>query len=290
MAPKGSRKNPYTWSEYTYKLYHNTWNGGWVKNGDELCYYSSSESTYSGKCAKSNPVPSDLYTEMAQLEIWLGGWVLFNTYNTSEKRYIGSHGTEYDITIGSQNNPCSFSLYDEMKSNGVWEGGWVELADGTIRYMQNFQISVGSGSGCGCGSGSGCGSGGGSGSGSDGGSGSGGSGSGEGSTSGEGTGSYPISAGNCVVGSIFINDLGETGDLYAGWTAGNTVGPDGLSVATITIRFSNNNYSVQENHIRTEWQGAYILSISGYFLISTNPGRYYFISGTCSIPGEYCIQ
>lgn len=289
MATKGSRKNPYTWSEYNYKLSNNTWYGGWVINGDNLVYHTQGIMTYSGPCSKSNPVPSDIYAEMAQTGIWLGGWVLFLT-NTSEKRYVSSDGTEYDITIGSQSDPCPISIYDEMSSNGIWEGGWVEDSDGTIRYIQVFQISLSSGSGCGCGCGSGCGCGGS-------GSGDGGSGSGDGgcgSGSGDDGGCLPnyshVFSGSCKAGDVYVV-LGLKAfraEVHVSWTGGNTV-EVGLAIISTSIQITDSSITLLYNDLCASWSGPYQMSISGSFTIQYNQNNYRYMlnGGIFTVPAEY---
>ena len=207
MAAKGSRKNPYTLSEYNS---NSDWRGGWIIDSDEFLIYRTTVRviTYTGQCSKYNPVPGDIYEEMRQNDIWLGGWVKFGT----TLKYVDSNKNEYNSTLGNQSNPCSTAIYNEMVSNGIWESGWIIDSFGESRYIQSFNLISTSGSGCGCGSGSGSGSGSGCGCGSGSGSGCGcgcgcGSGSGSGSGSGNGLGNsiaaaHPISAGTYNAGSV----------------------------------------------------------------------------------------
>ena len=135
MAAKGSRKNPYTLSEYN-GIGSDSWTGGWVQESENYVIYRNrfKTVTYTGFCTKGNPVPGDLYNEMTQNHIWLGGWVLFGTI----KKYVDSNDDEYNSTLGTQSDPCSMFIYNEMISNGIWEGGWVQDSNGQAHYMQNY--------------------------------------------------------------------------------------------------------------------------------------------------------
>ncbi|MBO7168329.1 MAG: hypothetical protein J6V61_06255, partial [Bacteroidaceae bacterium] len=150
MAAKGSRKNPYTLSEYNS---NSDWRGGWIQETDTSIIYRAEQplTTYSGRCDKGNPVPGDIYNEMRRNGIWLGGWVKFGT----TLKYVDSNENEYNRTLGNQRNPCSTAIYNEMVSNGIWESGWIIDSFGESRYIQSFDLILTSGSGCGCGSGSG---------------------------------------------------------------------------------------------------------------------------------------
>ena len=306
MAAKGSRKNPYTWTEYNDKVTSNNWYGGWVKEGSVIIYRTQIPTiTYTGRCAKSNPVPYDIYYEMAQQHTWLGGWVR----NGLTKMYFDSYGTEYNNTLGTQSNPCSMYLYDEMLSNGIWEGGWVLGSNGIPHYIQAFYLNLNSGSGCGCGSsgssGCGCGSSGSSGCGC-GSSGSSGSGSGSGCGSdpvgcdcgsgGSGEGDdlpslgYPISAGSCNAGKVYANipeDYVLVGSLYVDWTAGNTVGQHELSAVNVSIRVEDPRFTISNNGTYTIWISPYQVAIHGTITILYNQIQHIFsIDGTFTIPEE----
>ena len=277
MAAKGSRKNPYTLSEYNS---NGDWRGGWIIDSDEFLIYRTTVRviTYTGQCSKYNPVPGDIYEEMRQNRIWLGGWVKFGT----TLKYVDSYENEYNSTLGNHSNPCSTAIYNEMMSNGIWESGWIIDSFGESRYIQSFDLIITSGSGCGCGSGSGSGSGSGCGCGSGSGSACGcgcgcGSGSGSGSGSGNGLGNsiaaaHPISAGTYNAGSVkVIFETGETeviGDFYITWTAGSTNGQNEMSTASVSIRIYNSKYSIVQSHAYTSWESPYVLSISGAFTIS----------------------
>lgn len=299
MAAKGSRKNPYTLSEYNS---NSDWRGGWIIDSDEFLIYRTTVRviTYTGQCSKYNPVPGDIYEEMRQNDIWLGGWVKFGT----TLKYVDSNKNEYNSTLGNQSNPCSTAIYNEMVSNGIWESGWIIDSFGESRYIQSFNLISTSGSGCGCGSGSGSGSGSGCGCGSGSGSGCGcgcgcGSGSGSGSGSGNGLGNsiaaaHPISAGTYNAGSVkVIFKTGETqviGDFYITWTAGSTNGQNEMSTASVSIRIYKSEYSIVQNHAYTSWESPYVLSISGAFTISyRNNIETFTIDTNFLIPEKYHV-
>ncbi len=280
MIPKGSRKNPFTRSEYVFELSNNNWHGGWVKNGDNLTYHTRGIFTYSGRGEKDNPVPYEIYTEMVQNEIWLGGWVL---KNTSEKKYIGIDGTEYDATLGSHDTPWSIQVYSEMISNEIWEGGWIRERNGTIHYVQNLQVIMNSGTGSYGGSGGGHGSG----SNSNSGSGSGyipGSGSGSGELESLGC---QVSSGNIHGGDIILCGI-KIGEVHVVWTAGMTVGQNELSAITISIVSTNMEYSLDTNAY-AEWKCAYEMSISATIIVMKNGKQKSsgFISSYFVVPEEY---
>ena len=295
METKGSRKNPYTMSEYNNKLSMNQWYGGWVWNGEDLIYHSQSPLlSYSGLCERSNPVPIGIYSEMQQLDIWIGGWV----GSSPDVSYYSASGTQYDSYLGNTNNdPWPWAIYDEMLSNGIWEGGWVQDDNELPRYMQNFPLTFDLGNGCGC-----CGDSGSSGSGSGSGSsnsGCDGSGSGSGSGSDSGGGNEPggeaqgcsISAGNYNAGTItlVIHSFVYIGELYINWTAGNTIGQNGLSNVSISIRLYDSVVHFQDNNMYAIWEDAYELSIHGSFTVICGLEEYRYIlnGGSFTIPGEY---
>lgn len=114
MAAKGSRKNPYTLSEYN-GIGSDSWTGGWVQESENYVIYRNrfKTVTYTGFCTKGNPVPGDLYNEMTQNHIWLGGWVLFGTI----KKYVDSNDGEYNSTLGSLSNPCSMFMFLQNTTN-----------------------------------------------------------------------------------------------------------------------------------------------------------------------------
>ena len=287
MAAKGSRKNPYTLSEYNAPS--NNWLGGWVKESEDVIIYHTAERvvTYTGCCAKSNPVPGNIYSEMAQIGVWLGGWVLFGA---SLKKYVDSNGNEYNSSLGSQSNPCTINLYSEMLSNGIWEGGWIQ-EDGQILYIQVYNLTLNSGSGCGSGSGSGsdsgCGSGSGYGSG---------SGCGSGNSGSSSSGGFRIRVGKCNrAGDVVIKDptkpkeqQKKVGELNISWTEGNTQGQDSLSEVTVTIKIKDYTYCVLQNNSYTSWVAPYIVAIHGTFIIQHNHDQEeYSIDGRYTIPMEY---
>ena len=53
MAAKGSRKNPYTLSEFN-GIGSDSWTGGWIKESDNYIIYRNRylTETYTGRCAK----------------------------------------------------------------------------------------------------------------------------------------------------------------------------------------------------------------------------------------------
>ncbi len=285
MAAKGSRKNPYTLSEYN-GIGSDSWTGGWVQESENYVIYRNrfKTVTYTGFCTKGNPVPGDLYNEMTQNHIWLGGWVLFGTI----KKYVDSNDDEYNSTLGTQSDPCSMFIYNEMISNGIWEGGWVQDSNGQAHYMQNFNLILDFGSGCGCGCGCGYGSGYGSGAYS-------GScpayGSGSGSNPEPETGTgCPINAGSHEAGVVQLINKVEIhrGTLTISWTSGKTIGYNDLSVATITIIFDNSSVICQSSNVVTIWENAYELSIQGTLLITCNGKQKGFaIRGSFYVPSEY---
>lgn len=82
------------------------------------------------------------------------------------------------------------------------------------------------------------------------------------------------------------NDL--IGKVYINWTAGNTQGREGLSVASVSIRFDIDAIVVKENHIHKEWGSAYTLLLGGYFIIKIGQEeRAYYINGSFIIPELY---
>ena len=276
MAAKGSRKNPYTLSEYN-GIGSDSWTGGWVQESENYVIYRNrfKTVTYTGFCTKGNPVPGDLYNEMTQNHIWLGGWVLFGTI----KKYVDSNDDEYNSTLGTQSDPCSMFIYNEMISNGIWEGGWVQDSNGQAHYMQNYNLILDFGSGCGCGCGCGCGYGSGYGSGAYSGSCPAyGSGSGSGELSSEG---FPICAGNYKVGGI-------VGELHISWTEGNTQGQNDLSEVTVSAKMTNYRYCVLQNNLYTTWVAPYEVAIHGTIVFQRDSEQLeYSIDGRYTIPMEY---
>lgn len=246
---KGSRPNPYTQSEYTEKSQNQQWSGGWVKNLDDLIYYSENHSTYSGQCTQSYPVPENFFYDMLSNEIWTGGWVSTSQFGT---RFYDTYGTEYDSTYGSMSNPYSLSVYDDLMLSLSWDGGWIREFDGLLRYVQSIQINMntgGSGLGCGIGNGSEIG---------------GGSGSGilEPST-------CPILEGRIKGGILSIPDEVAIGDLYIEWTNGNTrIG--NLSAITISIISRKSCYTFEIISSYVAWENAYEAVSHGTFRIIKN--------------------
>lgn len=164
-----------------------------------------------------------------------------------------------------------------MTSNGIWEGGWVQDSTGTIRYVQDFQVSLNPGNGCGCG----CGSGSGSGSGN---SGCGGCGSGSGSGSSMDSG-HPISYGDCMAGTI----KNGAGEVHLNWTSGNTTGITGLSQINTYITFIDPSFSLEESNIQTTWVNAYEAKVLGTFSYRRD-GKLrecHICGGSFTIPSEY---
>lgn len=255
---KGSRKNPYTWDEYRSRLFMNNWQGGWVLSSGELSYHSCSQSIYTGTCAKSNPVPHDLYGEMQQNGIWTGGWV---QVTNDTLMYYSSGGARYESTLCSASNPCTMYIYNEMIYNETWEGGWIKETNGMLRYVQSFHFNLSSGSGSGngqssvigCGSGSGCGSG---------------CGCSFGYVE---TLGCSISAGKCQVGSFHMNGV-KIANMTVVWTQGKTFGQNDLSVVTLSVKSNNPNYNFSTNRIITLWENAYEVSIRGC-LTFTHDGK-----------------
>ena len=253
MATKGSRQVPYTWSEYTTKVSSNTWQGGWVESRGENNYRTHALDVYTGSCAKSYPVPYNIFCEMIQNGIWLGGWYRTEQYLL---KYRAFDGTEYESTLCEESNPCSLSLYGEMISNEIWEGGWVQEYNGTLRYVQSLQIVISSGSGSGNGYGSGI---------------SGGSVPEAGSGSGELEAlGCSISAGNHVVAPVHDENGKQIGTLHANWTSGNTIGQHELSVVTISISPQLNSNTFNTNNLYTVWINAYELRINGTYIFTQN--------------------
>ena len=295
MAAKGSRKNPYTLSEYN-GIGSDSWTGGWVQESENYVIYRNrfKTVTYTGFCTKGNPVPGDLYNEMTQNHIWLGGWVLFGTL----KKYVDSNDDEYNSTLGTQSDPCSMVIYNEMISNGIWEGGWVQASNGQAHYMQNYNLILDFGSGCGCGCGCGCGYGSGYGSGAYSGSCPAyGSGSGSGELSSEG---FPICAGNYKVGGIVDrsqnnnnnnnngNNYNSVGELHISWTEGNTQGQNDLSEVTVSAKMTNYRYCVLQNNLYTTWVAPYEVAIHGTIVFQRDSEQLeYSIDGRYTITMEY---
>ena len=275
MEPKGSRKNPYTLVEYN--QIGGNWNGGWIKESPDYIIYRNKNltETYTGRCAKGIPVPGDLYNEMTQNHIWLGGWVLFG----ATLRYLDSNDNEYNSTLGSQSNPCPYSIYNEMLSNGIWEGGWIQDSNGQCHYLQVFNLTMNSSSGCGCGCGSGAGSGSCPACG---------SGSGSGNSSSEG---FPINAGKYLVGEFLdylIKDDPRIGKLYISWTAGNTQGQNNLSEVTVSTKMTNYRYCVLRKDLDTIWVAPYEVAIHGTIVFQRDSEQLeYSIDGRYTIPMEY---
>jgi len=275
MEPKGSRKNPYTLVEYN--QIGGNWNGGWIKESPDYIIYRNKNltDTYTGRCAKGIPVPGDLYNEMTQNHIWLGGWVLFG----ATLRYLDSNDNEYNSTLGSQSNPCPYSIYNEMLSNGIWEGGWIQDSNGQCHYLQVFNLTMNSSSGCGCGCGSGTGSGSCPACG---------SGSGSGNSSSEG---FPINAGKYLVGEFLdylIKDDPRIGKLYISWTAGNTQGQNNLSEVTVSTKMTNYRYCVLRKDLDTIWVAPYEVAIHGTIVFQRDSEQLeYSIDGRYTIPMEY---
>ena len=203
---KGSRPNPYTQSDYIQKSQNQQWAGGWVENQDDLIYYSSFHSSYSGICTKNSPVSENLYEEMLSNETWTGGWVSTSLFGT---KFYDIRGTEYDNTFGTMSNPYSLSVYNDLVLSLSWDGGWIREYDNTLLYVQSLQIAMSSG-----GSGSGVGSG---------------SGSGSGNVLGSGSSanSCPVYSGALSLGSIVSTD-GFDGKASLSWTEGNTTGHNNL--------------------------------------------------------------
>ena len=248
METKGSRKNPYTWIEYISKLQDQIWQGGWVKNGDNLIYYTHLSATYNGRGEKNNPVPEHIYNEMRQMEFWTGGWV----DSIPQVSYYNANGTQYGTYYGSECDPWPISIYNEMTSNEIWESAWIREKSGNVRYVQNFQVNFDSGCGCGCGcdGSAGCGCGDGS----------------AGCGCGEGCGDlieseHPISFGSDMAGTI----LNGAGEVHLNWTSGNTTGIIGLALINTYIAFIDSAYILKESDIRTTWINAYEAKVLGSF-------------------------
>lgn len=280
MEPKGSRKNPYTLSEFN-GFGSDNWTGGWIEECDNYIIYRNRylTETYTGRCAKGNPVPSNLYSEMTQNHIWLGGWVLFG----ATLKYLDSNDNEYISSLGSKSNPFPYFIYEEMISIEIWGGGWVQDSNGQIHYMQVFNISLNSGLGCGSGCGSGAGSGScpiydfGSGFG---------SGSGDSNTQ---QGPCRIFSGECELGDVMCAET-SVGKAYLSWTTGNTVGGGDMSVAGLRIVFHpNNGFTLKYNHVCCLWESAYKLSFCGNFTFVYDGEDYIssIMSGSYTIPSNY---
>ena len=276
MEPKGSRKNPYTWSEYTSKLQNRNWQGGWVLNGDNLIYYTHQSETYAGRGKKNNPVPEHIYEEMQEKEIWTGGWVGFSP----QVIYYNAYGTQFGSYYGTESDPWPMSIYDEMFSNGIWESGWIIDSYGSTRYIQHIPVALTIGNGCGCGCGSGFGSGSESG-----------SGSGSGSYgSGSPTDLGHIRKGDYDFGQLIVNDHIFIGRATLHWTDGNTVGTDELSSVNLSITMTNSEYYLKDNHIQCRWKEKYEVEFDGNFILEYNQVEYVCNTcGTYSIPPSYYL-
>lgn len=293
MAAKGSRKNPYTQSEYNSI---DIWRGGWIQETETSIIYRAEQplTTYSGRCDKGNPVPGDIYNEMSRNGIWLGGWVKFGT----TLKYVDSNENEYNSTLGYQSNPYPYSIYNEMVSNDIWESGWIIDYYGSVRYVQNFTFTLMAGSGCGCGSGSGSGSSSGSGSGSGSGCGCGcGCGSGSGSANGGSIAdTYPVSGGEYLLGDLIVK-YGDTnnalnsvnaGIVYIKWDSGNTAGESNLASAWLEIRLTNPRYHIENIHIKYSWKSPYTISFEGSLIFEDDGIRYFCeINNSFAIPANY---
>ena len=271
MAAKGSRKNPYTWSEYTTKVSANIWPGGWVQSGGELTYRSHSLEIYTGMCAKSYPVPETIFNEMTGRQIWSGGWVLINQ---NETKYYDCNGTDRGGTLGEAGDPCPLRLYGEMVANEIWEGGWIQESNGTLRYVPGFNIIMNLGEGSGNGNGSGFGSVWGSGS--------------VCVTEGlEGLG-CSISAGSYLLGTI-VNGTIRIGRLHVAWTEGMTIGLNELSAVTFSITPVKTTDVFNVTGLYAVWVRAYELSIGGSFTYTGNdaPTKLFHINTSFIIPEQY---
>ncbi len=283
MANEGSRRNPFSMNQFNSLVNSDHWQGGWVTHDEGLVYHSQNLSTCTFDGSLSNPIPSSFYNEMLEREIWLGGWV-----SVGVTEYYDSNGIQYDANIGDENNPCPINVYNEIVSNGFWEGGWIQESDGSKRYVRRFPVELISGDGCGCGSSGSSGSGDGCGSGGDGGCG---GCDGGGCCSGseiEALG-YAISAGSDTPG-IIMGPNGRAGEVTISWTDGNTFGLNGLSLATITISFTDHNYGFQDYAISALWENPYQLTIRGNFTVvieGDNNLYRYSINAIYTIPEEY---
>lgn len=169
MAQKGSKRNPYSGSEYINICETSEWRGGWVlyEATNLKCYITQHRTEYRERDGEIlggeyNPYTYAVYNEMKGLEIWEGGWVLPNpsnpdtrgtTYHTAGDEIFGVINL---IPLGEEENPFPADVYSEMVINEIWLGGWVLYLSGNKEYIESM---YGNGSGSGCGCGSGCGSG-----------------------------------------------------------------------------------------------------------------------------------
>lgn len=143
MATKGTRRNPFSGTEFRDSMLMNCWEGGWVKNGVEMSYYSQTLERYTCIGSKRDPIPYLIFREMEQFGIWEGGWVLDN-----QLLYYDASRVQYPSSYGSENHPWPINVYYEMTSNGIWASGWIQENDGTKRYIQSIPIKLDSGEGC----------------------------------------------------------------------------------------------------------------------------------------------
>ena len=244
-----------------------------MESSGENNYRTHTLDVYTGCCAKSYPVPYNIFCEMIQNGIWLGGWYRNEQYLL---KYRAFDGTEYENTLCEASNPCSLSLYGEMISNEIWEGGWVQESNGTIRYVQSLQIVMSSGSGSGSGHSSGI--------------------SGGSVPEGSSGSSYgelealgcSISAGSILAGHISTTNDGKIGEVRIAWTEGMTIGQNGLSVVTVSLVSTKNGFSFSNVITHTEWDNAYELFFNATFTLSNeNTTIHDFISGNFIVPEQY---
>ena len=89
--------------------------------------------------------------------------------------------------------------------------------------------------------------------------------------------------------TLLINLFVYIGDLYIHWTAGNTIGQNGLSVVTFSIRFYDSIIQMQENNMYAVWTDAYEMSVNGSFTVRcmSEVYRYTLLGGNFVIPAEF---
>ena len=265
----GSKKNPYSYSNYNQLAANNDWDGGWTIYSDGLLYYISRihdrylATTYG---RRNNPFTEALYDEIKGNNVWPGGYRYYGqnlVYTTKAGIRLSENGEPF----GHIDDPCPFEAYEEMCDNGFWYGGWVQYTDSYTQYIHNFTAtsnssgsgsssgSSGSSSGSGCGSGCGCGCG---------------CGCGSGSSSQNGGSIDPEDCRTVSSDSKQFATI-EHGEIviFVCWTEGKPLA-EPYSIPYSRIMANSLKYSTIEDSLELEWEDEYTISIRGSIYYDKN--------------------
>ena len=287
--PSGSKLNPISEEIHQRDVAHHNWMGGWVGTSNNPTYYDRQNEERTCNGSHSAPYDADVYDELLDGEMWIGGWVLeedeggtpheLPTYITAESTTYPEEDEDGNV-FGNEDYPIPIAVYEEMCELDIWTGGWVIYPNGTTEEFPENEGGAsgsGSGSGCGCGCGNndaGCGCG-----------------------CGEDEGGSGCGGGDVIPGSgniRLIDGSGTTASLTVSWTAGST-GSGGNNFASeasasldylekegrraaqydfknISASWKSSNEIEVRAHVKGSWR-ALIMEING--------------SGTFTVPSIY---